>query len=150
MGMQSRGVATPPGMIFRSKSQLILVVLLFSLLGLAHALPTNQREELDRLSEEFAESSKQITGRFDNLEEELDQTRAHVAETSVLTTRSVETMLWDLRATKRALSIQIAALEHRVAAQELESKCATAEVQARLMLHDPPVKETLQAATDRT
>ena len=138
------------GILRGRKSQLVLVVLLFSLLGPAHALQTNQREELDRLSEEFAESNKQIADRVDNLEEGLDQTRAYVAETSVLATRSVETMLWDLRAAKRALSTQIAALEHRVAAQELESKRATAEVHACSMLHDPPVNETCKAATDRT
>ena len=143
-------MATPHGILLRGKPQLVLVVLISSLLGLTHALQTNQQEELDRLSEEFAESSKQIAGRVDYLEEELDQTRTYVAKTSLLTTRSVETMLWDLRAAKRALSTQIAALEHRVAAQERESKCATAEVQACSMLHGPPVKETFQAATDRT
>ena len=147
MGMHSRG--TPHGILLRSKSKLVLVVVLFSVLGFTHALQTNQRDELDRLSEEFAQNNKQIADRVDNLEEKLDQTREFVAESSVLTTRSVETMLWDLRAAKKTLSTQIAALEHRVAAQELESKCATAEVLACSILHDPPVKETFQAATDR-
>ena len=147
--MQSRGRAPPQGRPLHIKIQLVLVVALCSLLGLAHALQANERE-LDRLSEEFAESSKQIAERLDDLEQELEQTRKQVAETSVLTTRSVETMVRDLRAAKRKLSTRVAALEHRVAALEIESKHAADEVIDCSMLHVSPVKETFQAASDRT
>jgi uncharacterized coiled-coil protein SlyX len=147
--MQSRRTAAPQGRLLRSRTQLVLVVALFSLLGLAHALQPNEREELDRLSEEVAESSKQIAERFDDLEEELERTREHVAETFVLTTRSVETMLRDLRATKGTLSTRVAALESRVAAQELAFKRAAAEVRAcsMLQLHVKPLNETFQASS---
>ena len=131
--MQSRGGAAPQGRPLNRKTQLVLVVALFSLLGLAHALQANERE-LGLLSDEFAEGSKQIAERLDDLEEELDQTRKDVAETSVLTTRSVEKMLGDLRATKMTLSTRVAALEHRVAALELESKRAATEARACSML----------------
>ncbi|KAJ1485289.1 hypothetical protein T484DRAFT_1892890 [Baffinella frigidus] len=124
--MQSRRTAPPQGRLLRSRAQLVLAVAIFSLLGLAHALQPNEREELDRPSEEFADhSSKQIVERLDDLKEECAQTREHVAEISMVTTLSVETMLKDLSATKR----QVAALEHRVAAQELESKRAAAEAE---------------------
>jgi len=133
LGMHSRGL-TPHGILLRSKPQLVLVVVLFSLLGLAHALQPKEREELDLISEEFqqtrnapddllvrlVEKVNDIQGRLNMFEEELDQTREHVTEASVLTTRSVETLLWDLRAAKRKLS----ALEDRLAAQELESRRA--------------------------
>jgi len=150
--MQSRGRAVPQVRRLRSRAHLALTVAIFSLLRLAHALQPNEREKLDRLSQELDEleqTHKQVAERLDNLAEELDQTREHVVETSVLTTRSVETMLGDLRATKWKLSTRAAALEHRVAAQELESKRSAAQVRACLMLLVLPVKDKFQAASDR-
>ena len=125
------------------------MVALFSLLGIAHALQANERE-LGGLSEEFTENSKQIVERLDHLEEELEGTRKSVAEASMLAIRSVEKMLWDLRATKETLSTRVATLESRVAAQELDAKRAAAEVGACPVMHMPPVKATLQAASDLT
>ena len=132
--MRSRGRAPPQGRHLRIRTDLVLTVVLFSLLGLAHALQPKEWEELDPISEEIqqtrnapddvsvrlVEKINDIHGRLNMFEEELDQTREHVAETSLLTTRSVETLLWDLRAATRRLS----ALENRLAAQELESRRA--------------------------
>ena len=141
--MHSRRTAPHHGRLLRSRKNLVIAVALFSFLGLAHAVQPNEREKLDLLSEELDEleqTHKQVTERLDDLAEVLDQTREFVAETSVPTT-SVETVLWDLRATKRKLSTRVAALESRVA-QELESKRAGAEVRAFSMLHVNPVIET--------
>jgi len=140
--MKSRRRSPALRTFFVSRMQLVVTVGLFSLLGLAHSLRPNEREELDPISEEFqqtrnapddlvvrlVEKVNDLHGRLERFDEEFDQTREHVAETSVLTTRSVETMLWDLRATKKMLSTRIAALESRVAAQEIDSKRAAAEV----------------------
>jgi len=151
--MQSRRTALPQCRFFRSNTRLVLAVALFSLLGLAHAVQPNEREKLDLLSEELDEQThKKVPERLEDLAEELDQTREYVAETSVLTTRSIETMLWGLHATKRTLervSTRVAALESKDAAQELQSKFRAAEVRAYSMqqLHVKPVKETFQASS---
>jgi len=148
--MQSWGRVPPQGRPLHIRTQIVLMMVLFSLLGLAHALQANEGE-LDCLSDEFAEGSKKIAEWLDGLKEELTQTRQQVAETSVLTTRSVETLLGDLHAAevrisdllaaKIMISTRVAALEHRIAALKPECKHAATEARACSMLHASTVPE---------